>query len=282
MGHSYVAPWCIVARVVVPGYDIHFFCPLEVVETFVRSHQVCGDRCFFVVFADRVTLHFVVVQHAVGVETHVVEGHSCKCSAASPWHSVSQIVRRYNLVPVVDGVAPELHVPCLVDFIECFVFVFQPYAERFCTVLAVALAAVLIADVPADDVFVVAVTLCQFFCQALCIFLENRAVRAGIVAMTEFVMASFEIGSCHFRITVYHPCRECAGGCCHDDLDVLFCQGVYDLIELCKVVLILGRLDFCPGKYVDRGAVDAGLMEKFHILIPDLFWPLVWVVVSSV
>ena len=25
-----------------------------------------------------------------------------------------------------------------------------------------------------------------------------------------------------------------------------------------------------------------GLMEKFHILIPDLFWPLVWVVVSSV
>ena len=100
--------------------------------------------------------------------------------------------------------------------------------------------------------------------------------------MTEFVMASFEIGSCHFRITVYHPCRECAGGCCHDDLNVLFCQGVYDLIELCKVVLILGRLDFCPGKYVDRGAVDAGLMEKFHILIPDLFWPLVWVVVSSI
>ena len=282
MGHSYVAPWRIVARVVVPGYDIHFFCPLEVVEAFVRSHQVCGDRGFFVVFTDRVALHFVVIQHAVGVETHVVKRDTCECSAASPCHSVSQIVRRYNLVPVVDRVAPELHVPCLVDFVECFIFVFQPYAECLCTVLAVALAAVLIADVPADDVFVVAVALSQFFCEAFCIFLENRAVRARIVAMAEFVMASFEIGSCHFRITVYHPCRECAGGCCHDDLNVLFCQGVYDLVELGEVVLILGRLDFCPGKYVDRGAVDAGLMEKFHILIPDLFWPLVRVVVSSV
>ena len=45
---------------------------------------------------------------------------------------------------------------------------------------------------------------------------------------------------------------------------------------------MLRWLNLCPGKNVDRCSVDMCILENAHIIFPDLFRPLVRVVISSV
>ena len=41
-------------------------------------------------------------------------------------------------------------------------------------------------------------------------------------------------------------------------------------------------LDLRPRKYIDRSTVDPGIFENAHIFFPDLFSPLVRVIISAV
>ena len=88
MAHGSEAPGGIVAGVVVPGNDVHFLCPLKIIQELVGSHQVGGDRNIFGIGPNHITLHLEVLQHAVRHETAVINGQTCKCSVRSVLHAV--------------------------------------------------------------------------------------------------------------------------------------------------------------------------------------------------
>ena len=114
------------------------------------------------------------------------------------------------------------------------------------------------------------------------VFLENKGIRAGIVAVSEFMMTSLIVRSCDLRIFFEHPCRHCACGSGKHDVVALFAEHIDDVIKLGKIVFILGRLKLRPGKDIYGGAVDACVTENPHVLAPDLASPLIRVVVPAV
>ena len=86
--------------------------------------------------------------------------------------------------------SPEFKIPCLIQCVDGLVLLFQPYAESFLTVLAVAFSAVLVADVPADYMRIGSVACGQLIDKGGSVFLKDEGIRAGIVAVSEFMMAS--------------------------------------------------------------------------------------------
>ena len=45
MCHGNAAPRRIIGRIIIPGYNIHLLCPFEIIKSFKRSHQICGNKC---------------------------------------------------------------------------------------------------------------------------------------------------------------------------------------------------------------------------------------------
>ena len=178
--------------------------------------------------------------------------------------------------------APEFKIPCLVQCVDGFVLLFQPYAESFLAVLAVAFSTVFVADVPADYMRIGSVACGQLIDKGGSVFLKNKGIRAGIVAVSEFMMTSLIVRSCDLRIFFEHPCRHCACGSGKHDVIALFAEHIDDVIKLGKIVFVLGRLKLRPGKDIYGGAVDACVTENPHVLAPDLASPLIRVVVPAV
>ena len=79
MFHGDHAPRSIISRIVIPGYDIHLFCPFEIIQIFESSHQICSDHYIRIMAADRISFHFIALQHAVGVKSTIIDRNSCKC-----------------------------------------------------------------------------------------------------------------------------------------------------------------------------------------------------------
>ena len=178
--------------------------------------------------------------------------------------------------------APELGVPGLVHCIQRAVFLSQPDTEGFLAVFTVAGSAVLVAHMPAFHMGIGGIALGKLRCQSHGILPEDLGVRAGIVALTEFVASALVVHALNLRIFSGHPGRKGSGGGGEHDVVILFAQHLDDLIQLGKIVSFLGGLDFCPGKYVDRGAVDAGILKNPHILLPNFLRPLIGVVIAPV
>ena len=129
---------------------------------------------------------------------------------------------------------------------------------------------------------IAAVALCQFFCQSRSVFLIHRRIGAGIVPLSEFMMPSFIIGPGCLRIALYHPCRQGGSGCRQNNVIIFPAQHIDYFIQFRKIIGLLGRLDLCPGEYVDCGAVDPCVFKVFHILFPDGLFPLVGIVIAAV
>ena len=136
-----------VRGVVVPGDDVHFFCPFAVVEVLAEAHQVCRDGDLRRVFADRVALQAEAFQHAVRLESAVVERDRLELRPAVREEFVGE-VRRFHFVEAVESVPPEGGVPAAIQFFDGAVLFLEPAAEGGAAVLAVAVSAELVADVP--------------------------------------------------------------------------------------------------------------------------------------
>ena len=233
MLHSHHTPRRVIRWIIIPRNNIHFFRPFEIIQSFKGSHHIGGDRCLFIKPADCFFFHLEVVQHSIGIETAVINGKTCKsCHMrfCRIFDSVSKCVWKHHFIPVINRMSPEFGIPCLVQLVQRLIFLPQPYTERFFTIFTVALAAVFVADMPASHMRIVSVTLCKLACKTGCKLLKYQRVRAGIVALTKFVMSAFVVCSCYFRITFYHPCRKCTGRSCKHDIIVLAAQHVNDLI----------------------------------------------------
>ena len=282
VAHSGEAPGGIIAGIIIPGYNIHFLGPLEVVQVLVGSHQIGGDGGIRIVLANYIALHFVIFQHAVGHEPAVIDGQTGESGTVAIFHTITQCIGQNDLIPIVNGMAPELQIPSLVDGLDGAIFLFQPNAECLLAVFTVALAAVLVADMPAGHVRIAAITLCQLFGHSLCVLLEDQGIGARIVALTEFMLTALVIDPSNFRILLVHPGRHCSGGGGQNNVVVFLAQHVYDFVQLVEVVFLLRGLDLGPGENIDGCAVDASILEVDHILIPDFLGPLIGIIVTTI
>ena len=79
MFHGNHAPRSIVCRIVIPGYHIHFFRPFEIIQIFKRSHQVCCDDYFLVIFTNCISLQLVAFQNTVRIKSSIIYGNTRKC-----------------------------------------------------------------------------------------------------------------------------------------------------------------------------------------------------------
>ena len=276
-------------RIIIPGNHVHVPSPLLIVEHRIKAHQVRRHRGRFVVLPDGVPLQPEIIQDAVRHEAAVVNRDPRKCSlftskfsAFLPRDPFAEGIWQHDLIPIVNVVAPEGQVPCLVQGFDRPIFFPQPDPKRLFTVLAIAFPAVLIIDMPAYHIFIASVALCQSCRQFLDKMPVHRAVGAGIVALSELVAAALIIHPRHLRIALHHPRRKGSRGGCQHDLLPRLCQRVHDRVQLVKIVNLLRRLEPGPGKYVDGGAVNPRLVKQLHVLLPDLPRPLFRVVVSAV
>lgn len=281
VAHGNHAPGGVVGGIAIPGDDVHLLGPLEVIQALVGAHEVCGDGGLLVVLLDGVPLHFKVLQEAVGHEPAVINGDARKGGLLVA-DALAQGVGGDNLVPVVEGVAPELGVPSLVDGLDGAVLLLQPHAELFLAVLAVALAAILVADMPAGDVGVGAVALGQLYHQLAGVLLEDQAVGAMVVAVAKLMPAALVIHAGDLGVLLAQPSGHGRSGGGHDDVVTLFGEHVHDVVQLGEIVGGFIGLELCPGEHVDGGGVDARLLEEPHVLVPNLAGPLVGVVVAAV
>ena len=282
MCHGSQAPGCVVGRIVIPGNDIHFLCPFEVIQQFISTHQICCNGSFFIILTDNISFHFIVIQHAFRHESAVIHGKTCKSSILTIFHTIAQSVGQNNFVPFINSMAPEFQIPSLVQCFDCFVFILQPYTECFFTVFAVAFAAIFVADVPACYMLIIAVAFCQLFCQCFGIFLENRRIGACVMTLTKFMMTTFIVCSCYFRIFLIKPSRHSTCGSCQNDIIIFFAQHFHDFIQFIEIIFFFGRLDLRPGENIDGCTVDTRIFEIFHIFFPDFFGPLIRVIIPTV
>ena len=280
VSHRNHAPWCVVCRVIIPRHDIHLLSPLEIVKTLEGTHQVCCDKRIGNDSFYCIALQLIAVQHAVRVKTSVVCWYSGKACHAAPC-LLTELVRYDYLIPVIEGVSPELCVPGIIYSINGLVLILEPYTKLLLAVVTVAVSAVLIIDVPYRNIFIAAIAFCKLCRKSLCVLLIYQGVRTEIVSGSKFMLASLVVGAHRLRIFFDHPCRQCRCGCCHDDVVVFIWEHINYLVKLCEIILILRRLYFSPWKNVDCGTVDMGILKVCHVLLPDLLRPLVWIVISS-
>ena len=279
--HGGQAPGRVVGGIVVPRDDVHLLGPAEIIEPLVGSHQVCGNGDVRVEGADDVALHLVIFQQAVGHKAAVINGNARE-GRLFIVNAVAQRVGRDDLVPFVNGVTPELCIPGRIERFQCAVFFPQPDAERLLAVFAVALAAVLVADMPAGDVRVVRVAAGQFRDERACKFPEGKAVRAVVVPVPELVPPALVIDATDFGVIFRHPGGEGCRGGCHHDIVIFAAEHLHNVVKLREIKRLLVRLKLGPGKYVDGGGIDAGLAEELHVLVPNFARPLIRIVVAAV
>ena len=195
---------------------------------------------------------------------------------------LAQKVRRHNLIPVVEGMSPEMGVPGVVYSLQGAVFVSQPGAKGILAVCAVAGSAVFIADMPGHNVRLSLIVLRQTGCQLRREMPEGIAARAGVVAAAELPLHPGEFRAQNLRVAPGHPGRMCAGGCRHTDVHAGLCDPLHCFIQLRKVVVFLRRLDHGPVKDVQRHNVHARFMQILHVLFTGIRIPLLRIIISAV
>ena len=97
-----------------------------------------------------------------------------------------KVVGYNDILEIIESVPPEGGVPDPVDFVYGLIFLFQPFPEFLFTVFAVAYSAILVGDMPGDDIVIFFVALGQCCGQGGGIFLVGGTVGTGIVPAAEF------------------------------------------------------------------------------------------------
>ncbi|CAH0324378.1 hypothetical protein SRABI106_04492 [Rahnella aquatilis] len=150
--------------------------------------------------------------------------------------------RRFDLRPVGIGVAPESAPPGLIKRIERDVTGFQPVAETGLAVMAMALAAVFVGNMPANHRRMMGVTLRQRTVHQLHFFGIHRRTHTVIVTPAVQCFYAVTPDAQDFRILLRHPRRTCAAWCGKKYRDAIFMQLVQHLIQPAKGKMTFFRL----------------------------------------
>ena len=271
----------VVARIAVPADDVELLAQIEVVDVHEHAHQIGGDRRLRVELADRGLLVGEAARDGPAHEPAVVDGGGGQRGAPGrPF--VAQGVGHHDVVPVVDRVPPEMRVPRLVQRLDGAVLRLEPLDPLLAAVVAIAVGPVFVGDVPRDQARRVGVPLGELAGQFRRVLAEGRRVRAGVVSIAELVAGAVEVGVHHVRVAAGHPRGDGRGGRGQHDAEVVVDEQLDDAVERGEVVLVLAGLQLRPREHVDRGLVDAGVLQHLDVLAPDVLAPLLRIPVAAV
>ena len=110
----------------------------------------------------------------------------------------------------------------------------------------------------------------------------GRRRRREVLPAARPVRGAALIGGERLRVAGAHPRRGRGGRGRQIHLDAAGVQLVDHPVEPLEVPYALGGLDAGPGEDAEADDVDARLAHEAHVLVPDVFWPLVGVVVGAV
>ncbi len=131
--------------------------------------------------------------------------------------SLSQRRWTLYLVKRLVGMTPEGRAPCLIERIHGLILFLYPVAKSLLTERTMALAAILIGDMPEDDLLSLAITLCQFCIDSThFLAIDRRSIAMVVAVAIERTLTSF-IDAEYLQVFLGHPLGSGAGWCRQND-----------------------------------------------------------------
>ena len=170
-----------------------------------------------------------------------------------------------NLLPVGDGVGPEVVPPGVVQSFQGAVLLFQPLPESRLAQGAAALAAVLVGQVPQNDPGVLGEALGQGGVHQAHLLPVDGGGVAVVVPAAALVPVKAGADPADFRVLLAHPQGLGAGRRGQHGVDAVFVQVVNDLFQPVELVAALFGLQLGPGENGHGYAVDMGLLHQADV-----------------
>ena len=155
----------------VPGDDIQLCRPLVIIQSLKCTHQVGGNWNIWSDLTQNGGFGFETAQEAVRLEAIVIDP---KCLETA----LTVVGRRLDLRPLRKCVPPERGVPAAIDFFQAAIAGLKPVPEGGPALIAIAGAAIFIADVPNLQGWMLPVPLGQASCELSRKAAEVRRIRA--------------------------------------------------------------------------------------------------------
>src|SRR4030042_5948503 len=141
MMHCSIAYRNIIGWIVIPGYYIDMLRPIEVINRFMRPHEVSCHRYIRSMLSNKADFIKKTFKIAVRHEPVIIYRYTLKCGHAPftkpAGYDFGQIGRCLYFFPVVISMSPEICIPASIQFLDASVTVFEPYSEGFSAILAI-------------------------------------------------------------------------------------------------------------------------------------------------
>ncbi|MMZ65351.1 hypothetical protein D1872_277510 [compost metagenome] len=109
-------------------------------------------------------LRLIGLQQTIGLKTAIINRDALEISTvAVPFFT--QLIRYHNLIPIVESMSPEPGIPGAIEIVQSTVTLPQPHPESFGAVVAIAVAAIFIGNVPNQKTWMILITFSQLACQ---------------------------------------------------------------------------------------------------------------------
>ena len=242
----------------VPADDVQLVLKLKVVVVVVVVHKVGGAGDGGVHRLYGVPLRLDKVHHLVGDKALPIQ--VLDKGAVLPLGAGG-----VNLLPVGDGVGPEVVPPGVVQSFQGAVLLFQPLPEGRLAQGAAALAAVLVGQVPQNDPGVLGEALGQGGVHQAHLLPVDGGGVAVVVPAAALVPVEAGADPADFRVLLAHPQGLGAGRRGQHGVDAVFVQVVNDLFQPAELVAALFGLQLGPGENGHGYAVDMGLLHQADV-----------------
>ena len=180
--------------------------------------------------------------------------------------------RHIDLLPVRISLIPEHRSPRLVQFIQCFIFLFYKFTEsdRICLrIELIRLTVQFIVYLPSDDGRMLSVVLRLLLCDPGAELLINGRiviiVLPAAVSVDNALFRSVE----HFRIFLREPCRRCRRRRPEYDLHSFSAAQIQEFVKEIKCKSSLFRFDDCPCELRDADDCDPRIQHPLKIILPE-------------
>ena len=264
--------------IAVVGDDVHVRGPPAIVGRLERAHEVRRDRLRRTRLQQDAPLRQVALQQHVGGEPAEVE-HRRRIVA------VGREARREDLVERAVPLRPEVGAPRRVERVDGAVLLAQPATVRIPRGIGEVhpqVAAELVSDVPHHHRRVVDVALGDASDELTGEASVDGGGGCEVLPASRPVRRAGLVGGQRLGVVRAHPRRR--RGRCRGEVhrDAAGVQGVDDPVEPGEVPHVFGGLDARPGEDAEAHDVHTRLVHAADVVFPDLFGPLVGVVVGAV
>ena len=234
------------ADIIVPRGQIQFLAKNVMIEHVVPAHEIGGDELARVARgADR--LHLDVLEVADGSRQETLE-LQVEPRIAARTHG--------NLAPIGVGLAPILGGPVPVERIQRFILSAQPFLKLAMGFVVPRERAVLVVDLPADDVRIMAPPLRHLLRDAAAELAITHAGGRPLLAIAVLGLAPVLLGAQRVRILLRQPGGRGRAGRANHDRDAVLAVQRHRAIQPVEIELALLRFQAAPGEFANAHHVD--------------------------